>query len=124
LEKFIMTRDELIQLIKEVQQHQCELDDIEVKSASSGTPQKLYQPLSAFANQTGGGVILLGLNEAQGFEIVGVSNAHRVQEEISQIATSETEKTPRGERFLDNRKFEGTIPEMSETAVNHLMASI
>ncbi len=92
-----MTRDELKQLIKEVQQQQCELDDIEVKSASSGTPQKLYQPLSAFANRTGGGVILLGLNEAQGFEIVGVSNAHRVQEEISQIATSEIEPELRPE---------------------------
>jgi ATP-dependent DNA helicase RecG len=38
--------------------------------------------------------------------------------------TSDTEKTPRGERFLDNRKFEGTIPEMIESAVNHVMASI
>jgi ATP-dependent DNA helicase RecG len=38
--------------------------------------------------------------------------------------TTETEKTPRGERFLDNRKFEGTIPEMAESAVNYVLASI
>jgi ATP-dependent DNA helicase RecG len=107
LEKVIMTHDELIQLIKEVQQHQCEMDDIEVKSASSGTPQKLYQSLSAFANRTGGGVILLGLNEAQGFKIVGVSNAHRVQEEISQIATSEMEPELRPEFTVE--EIEGKI---------------
>jgi len=38
--------------------------------------------------------------------------------------TTETEKTPRGERFLDNRKFEGAIPEMVENAVKHMMASL
>jgi ATP-dependent DNA helicase RecG len=40
------------------------------------------------------------------------------------FGTTETEKTPRGERFLDNRKFEGPIPEMVGDAVNHVMASI
>lgn len=38
--------------------------------------------------------------------------------------TTEAEKTPRGERFLDNRKFEGPIPEMVGAAVNHILASI
>jgi ATP-dependent DNA helicase RecG len=38
--------------------------------------------------------------------------------------TTETEKTPRGERFLDNRKFEGPIPEMVTETVNHVLASI
>jgi ATP-dependent DNA helicase RecG len=38
--------------------------------------------------------------------------------------TTETEKTPRGERFLDNRKFEGPIPEMAESAINYVMSSI
>jgi hypothetical protein len=38
-----MTRDELLQLIAEVQQHQSELDDVEVKSAQRGTPQQLIE---------------------------------------------------------------------------------
>lgn len=38
--------------------------------------------------------------------------------------TTETEKTPRGERFLDNRKFEGPIPEMVTETVNHVLATI
>jgi ATP-dependent DNA helicase RecG len=40
------------------------------------------------------------------------------------FGTTETEKTPRGERFLDNRKFEGSIPDMVTDAVNHVLATI
>ncbi|HEY3309047.1 MAG TPA: ATP-binding protein [Desulfuromonadaceae bacterium] len=86
-----MTREELQQLITEVQQSQCELADIEVKSAHGGTPQRLYEPLSAFANRTEGGVILFGLDESRNFEIVGVGNAHRLQEEISHLAWTDME---------------------------------
>lgn len=86
-----MTREELQQLITEVQQSQCELADIEVKSAHGGTPQRLYEPLSAFANRTEGGVILFGLDESRNFEIVGVGNAHRLQEEISHLYWTDME---------------------------------
>jgi ATP-dependent DNA helicase RecG len=58
-----MTLDELLQLITEVQRHQSELDNIEVKSARGGTPQRLYEPFSAFVNRPGGGVMLFGLEE-------------------------------------------------------------
>ncbi|MCX5885236.1 MAG: putative DNA binding domain-containing protein [Proteobacteria bacterium] len=86
-----MTREELLQLITEVQRHQSELDDIEVKSAHGGTPQRLYESLSAFANRPGGGVMLFGLEEDRNFEIVGVSNAHDLQKIISDLASSEME---------------------------------
>jgi ATP-dependent DNA helicase RecG len=58
-----MTREELAQLIGEVQQGQSELAPVEVKSARVGTPERLYEPLSAFANRPGGGVIVFGLDE-------------------------------------------------------------
>ena len=83
-----MTREELQQLITEIQQNQCELADIEVKSAHGGTLQLLFEPLSALANRTERGVILFGLDESRNFEIVGVGNAHRLQEEISHLAAS------------------------------------
>lgn len=38
--------------------------------------------------------------------------------------TSEEEKTPRGERFVDNRKFTGPIPEMVEDTIRHILGSI
>lgn len=92
-----MTREELQQLINEVHQSQCELADIEVKSAHGGTPQRLYEALSAFANRSAGGVILFGLDENRNFEIVGVGNAHRLQEEISHLAWSDMEPQIRPE---------------------------
>src|SRR5438034_7347822 len=86
-----MTRDEVKKLIAEVQQQQAELDDLEVKAAREGTPSRSYEPLSAFANQPGGGVMLFGLDEKRRFEIVGVKDAQRLQAEISNLAASEME---------------------------------
>jgi ATP-dependent DNA helicase RecG len=71
-----MTHEELLESIAEVQLLQSELDNVEVKSGRGGTPQRLYEPLSAFTNRTGG-VILFGLDESHSFEIIGVGNAHR-----------------------------------------------
>jgi len=96
-----MTREELLELIAEVQQRQSELNDIEVKAARGGTPQRLYESLSSFANRPGGGVILLGLNEGNEFEVVGVGDAHRLQEEISHLAASEMEPALRPEFTIE-----------------------
>jgi ATP-dependent DNA helicase RecG len=82
-----MTREELGRLVAQVRQRRAELDDVEVKAARGGTPKRLYEALSAFANRTGGGVLLFGLNEAADFAIVGVGDSQRLQEEVGHIAT-------------------------------------
>ncbi len=82
-----MTREELGQLVAEVRQRCAELDDVEVKAARGGTPKRLYESLSAFANRTGGGVLLFGLDESAGFTIGGVGDPQRLQEEVGHIAT-------------------------------------
>ena len=66
-----MTREELLELIAAVQRSQGELNDVEVKAAQQGTPQRLYESVSAFANRVGGGVILLGLDENLAFDSAG-----------------------------------------------------
>ncbi|MHB1559590.1 MAG: ATP-binding protein [Isosphaeraceae bacterium] len=86
-----MTRDDLQRLIAEVQQRQSELDDVEVKTARGGTPKRLYEGLSAFANRTGGGIILFGLDERQRFAVVGVGDPHRLQEEVTHLCNGEME---------------------------------
>lgn len=86
-----MTREELERLIAEVQHRQSELNDVEVKTARAGTPKRLYEALSAFANWTGGGVILFGLDESSDFSVVGVTDPHRLQAEIGDVASSEME---------------------------------
>ena len=52
-----MTIDDLTKIIAEVQNLQSELDDVEVKAALHGTPQRLFETLSVFSNRTGGGVL-------------------------------------------------------------------
>jgi len=39
------------------------------------------------------------------------------------FGTTTTEEAPSGERFLDNRKFEGTLDEMVDNAVSYVMAN-
>ncbi len=46
-----MTREELRQLVAEVRQRQSELDSVEFRMARGGMPKRLYESLSAFANQ-------------------------------------------------------------------------
>ncbi len=87
-----MTSIELEKLIIEVQKKGMEVDAVEVKTAghSSKTP-KLYDSLSAFANRPGGGIILLGLDERLGFDVVGVGNPQQIQEDVSSWARDNME---------------------------------
>jgi len=41
----------------------------------------------ADANRTGGGIILFGLDESADFSVTGVGDAHRLQEEITNLAS-------------------------------------
>jgi len=47
------------------------------------------------ANRTSGGVILFGLNEQTDFKIVGVGYAHRLQEDLTSLASAEMEPARR-----------------------------
>ncbi len=86
-----MTRDDLRHLVAEVRQHQRELDNVEVKKAQHGTPKRLHEPLSAFANRTGGGLILFGVDEEKDFALTGVGDVQKLQEEITNTAAHEME---------------------------------
>ncbi|MBI2843051.1 MAG: putative DNA binding domain-containing protein [Armatimonadetes bacterium] len=114
-----MTREELFQLIAEVHQCQSELENVEVKSAHSGTPRRLYESLSAFSNHVGGGVLLFGLDEERNFDVVGVGSACRLQEDLSSLAASEMEPTLRPEftvEQVDGRTVVAAeIPELPST---------
>ena len=96
-----MTLEELRKLILELQDTRSESDTVEVKTAKGGTPKRLYEAMSAFANRTGGGIILFGLDESKDFAIVGVGNAHQLQEEITSLASDNMEPALRPEFTVD-----------------------
>lgn len=101
-----MTREDLHLMVAEIQRQQTELDSVEVKAANGGTPNNLQRALSAFANHTGGGVLLFGLDEKTNFSIVGVGNPHRLQEDLTQLA-SEMEPALRPTFEMD--EFDGKV---------------
>ena len=123
-----MTPNELRQLITEVQTRQSEFDHVEVKAARGGTPKRLYEPLSAFANRTGGGVILFGLDESSDFLIIGVGNAHRLQEEITHLASDLMEPPLRPDfrvdEIYDERVIAGETIYISMARMKMLMRGI
>ncbi len=84
-----MTREELLQIILDVQEYKSELPNVDAKTAKGGTPKRLFESLSSFSNHVGGGVILLGIDENKDFEVVGVDDPHRIQEDVSSLAASE-----------------------------------
>jgi ATP-dependent DNA helicase RecG len=69
----------------------------------------LFESLSAFANSTGGGVLLFGLDESSDFSIVGVDDAQRLQEDITHFASSEVEPALRSSFLVDELDDETVI---------------
>ena len=79
-----MTKDELIELLNEVQAARCETATLEIKAAELGCPQKLYDTLSGFSNQDDGGVILFGVDEKRDFLECGVYDSQDLQKKINE----------------------------------------
>ena len=46
-----MLESELVNLVHRIVKERCERQDLELKAAASGVPQRLYDTLSAFSNQ-------------------------------------------------------------------------
>jgi len=84
-----MQTEELIDIVKQLQKYQCEMQTVEAKAANIGCPTRLYDSLSSFSNQDGGGVIVFGVDENKEFGVVGVYDPqdllHRVSEQCKQM---------------------------------------
>lgn len=74
-----MLPENLIDLMTMIMDRKAETQNVEVKSAHLGCPKRLYDTLSSFSNQNGGGVIVFGLDESQSFEAVGVYDLQDLQ---------------------------------------------
>jgi ATP-dependent DNA helicase RecG len=97
-----MRVEELRRLVTEVQQRRMEPDAVEAKAAHHPreTP-KVTDSLSAFANRPGGGVILSGLDEKQGYKVVGVGNPQKAQTDVGDWARNVMEPPVHVEFTLD-----------------------
>ena len=79
-----MLPQELKELVTCVQENGCEGQNIELKKAAEGTPERLYDTLSSFSNQNGGGIIIFGIDEKAGFSVCGVYSAQELQKRVTE----------------------------------------
>lgn len=79
-----MQTDALKKMVLEIQNKKCESQDIEVKAAEKGCPTRLFDTLSSFSNQDGGGIMIFGLDEREDFAVKGVYDAQDLQNKITE----------------------------------------
>lgn len=78
-----MTEAELKQLITQICNQKCEKQTIEIKKAAKGNPERLYDTLSSFSNQIGGGILVFGIDEKNNYDICGVYDAQDLQVQVT-----------------------------------------
>jgi ATP-dependent DNA helicase RecG len=64
---------------------------VEAKRAQREMPSDLLETLSAFSNTADGGVILLGVDQAAGFAVTGVTGVEYVSSRVAQACRDEME---------------------------------
>lgn len=110
-----MTTEELSDLIDEMRRARTDTVHVEAKRAERALPKRLWETLSAFANTHGGGVLILGLDQASGFEVVGLADPGKVMQDLGTLC-GELEPAIRAE--IDVQEVEGrhiVVAEIPET---------
>ena len=79
-----MTKEELIDVLNEIQRNRCETRTLELKNAETGCPKRLYDTLSSFSNQDDGGIIVFGVDETRNYLECGVYDPQDIQKKINE----------------------------------------
>jgi ATP-dependent DNA helicase RecG len=90
--------------INRLRSHGTDDSSVEAKRATGGLPESLPSTISAFANRPGGGLILLGLDEADGFQPVAV-DAVLLSHQTADLCRQSLEPPPHVE--IQIHEFEG-----------------
>ncbi|MBR5091374.1 MAG: putative DNA binding domain-containing protein [Ruminiclostridium sp.] len=76
-----MLKNDVLLLVSQIRKNKSESNYIEIKAAKNGCP-KIFDTLSSFSNQQGGGKIVFGIDESSNYEICGVYDAADLQKKI------------------------------------------
>lgn len=83
-EETLMTNEELLEKLADIQKMRCESQTLELKAAAQGCPKHLYDTLSSFSNQDDGGIIIFGVDEKADFAETGVYDPQDLQKKINE----------------------------------------
>ncbi|MDM8240132.1 ATP-binding protein [Pseudoflavonifractor phocaeensis] len=75
---------ELLELTKSICKQKAETQTLELKSAHVDCPKRLYDTLSSFSNQDSGGILLFGIDEGAGYQVVGVYDPQDLQKKVTE----------------------------------------
>lgn len=78
-----MLPEQLVSLANDILKKKCEMQNIELKSSEHGATERLYDTLSSFSNQSGGGIIIFGISEKNGFSVSGVYDVQDLQVKVT-----------------------------------------
>ena len=73
-----MTKEELIRRLQDI-----EWEDFEVKEAKHELPKNIWETVSAFSNTSGGWIILGIKQRGRFFEVQGVENAEKLEQDFT-----------------------------------------
>lgn len=99
-----MLSEELIVLAEKICRLKTETQTVEVRAAHMGSPKRLYDTLSSFSNQDGGGIILFGIDEEHDFAPVGVYDLNDLQKKITEQCR---QMTPQVRAYFTVAEYEG-----------------
>ncbi len=99
-----MPSEELEQAIEELRAFTTDHQHVEAKRARAEVPKRLWETISAFANTPGGGLIILGLDEENGFAATGVKDPKKVQGDLASMCA---DMQPRLNPRIETVRVEG-----------------
>ena len=94
-----MTKEELIDRINDI-----EWEDFEAKEAKSELPKNIWETVSAFANTSGGWIVLGVKQNGKKFEISGVDNAEKLEQDFLGTLRSQKFNEPVDTSVRDKKK--------------------
>ncbi|WP_410611839.1 ATP-binding protein [Amycolatopsis sp. lyj-109] len=109
-----MDEAQLASLIWYLQGFGAEDSGIEAKRSADKLPASAVETLSAFANTPGGGTLLLGIDEADGFAVAGVADPGKMQADLAAMAR--TQLTPPLQPVISLARIDGKSVVVAEVA--------
>lgn len=79
-----MQAENLKALVSDIRKRKAETQTIELKTAEKGCPTRLFNTLSSFSNQDSGGILIFGISEKAGYEVIGVYDAQDLQKKVTE----------------------------------------
>ena len=101
-----MREEELFDLVRKIQKRQTEFQTIELKTAATDFPKRIYDTLSSFSNQDDGGTIIFGVSENDHYDAVGVYNVEKAQKKVTEACE---QMEPNVRAVFTNTEIDGKV---------------